>query len=71
MGHSAAAHVITQYLNDTCGNVKLQILLDGVDGVDPFGIKNDFITHPGEFLPYATPVLVLQTELDPVPITKF
>jgi hypothetical protein len=42
----------------------MQIMLDPVDGADPFGIKNDFITTPGEFLPYATPVLILATELD-------
>jgi alpha-beta hydrolase superfamily lysophospholipase len=66
MGHSAAGHVVTEYLNDTCGPVKLQILLDPVDGVDPFGIKKDFIINPGHLLPYATPVLVLAAELDPV-----
>lgn len=47
MGHSAAAHPTTQYLNGTCGTVKLQILLDPVDGVDPFGIVKEYITHPG------------------------
>lgn len=65
MGHSAAGHVTTEYLNSTCGDFKLHILLDGVDGVDPFGIKKDFIITPGKLLPYATPVLVLATELDP------
>lgn len=65
MGHSAAGHVTTEYFNETCGTFKMHILLDGVDGVDPFGIKKDFIVTPGKFLPYATPVLVLATELDP------
>lgn len=65
MGHSAAGHVTTEYFNETCGTFKMHILLDGVDGVDPFGIKKDFIVIPGKFLPYATPVLVLATELDP------
>lgn len=64
MGHSAAGHIVTQYLNDSCGDVKMQILLDPVDGVDPFGIKNDFIITPGKLLPYAVPVLVVATELD-------
>jgi len=66
MGHSAAGHITTEYLNNTCGNVKLHILLDPVDGVDPFGIKKDYIITPGKMLPYATPVLVLATELDHV-----
>jgi hypothetical protein len=66
MGHSAAGHITTEYLNSTCGNVKLHILLDPVDGIDPFGIKKDYIITPGKMLPYATPVLVLATELDHV-----
>jgi hypothetical protein len=70
MGHSSAAHIVTQYLNNTCGTVKLQILLDPVDGADPFGVVDKFITHPGQLLPYITPVLVVQTELDPVPVIK-
>ena len=65
MSHSAAGHVITQYLNSTCGNVKLAIMLSPVDGVDPFGIKKDYIITPGKFLPFATPVLIMATELDP------
>lgn len=65
IGHSAAGHVTTEYLYQTCGTVKLHILLSPVDGVDPFGIKKDYIITPGKFLPYATPVLVLATELDP------
>jgi hypothetical protein len=64
MSHSAGGHVMTEYLNSTCGNVKMQIMLDPVDGADPFGIKKDFITTPGVMLPYATPVLILATELD-------
>jgi len=40
--------------------------LDPVDGAGPFGIKKDYIITPGKFLPYATPVLVIATELDPV-----
>ena len=67
MSHSAAGHATTQYLNETCGNIKLQILLDPVDGQDPYGIKKDFIITPGKMLPYAIPVLVIATELDSQP----
>jgi len=42
----------------------MHILLDPVDGADPFGFKKDFITTPGKFLPYATPVLIITNELD-------
>ena len=67
MGHSAAGHATTQYLNQTCGNVKLHILIDPVDGADPLGIKNDFIITPGKMLPYAVPVLVISNELHSQP----
>ena len=40
-------------------------MLSPVDGVDPFGIKKDYIITPGKFLPFATPILILATELDP------
>ena len=66
MAHSAAGHVTTQYLNSTCGTVKLFIMLSPVDGLDPFGIKKDYIITPGKMLPFATPTLVLATELDGV-----
>ena len=35
-----------------------------MDGVDPFGIKKDYIITPGKFLPFATPTLIMATELD-------
>ena len=38
MEYSAAAHPTTQYLKDTCGSLKPQVLLDPVDGVDPIGL---------------------------------
>jgi hypothetical protein len=40
-----------------CGDVKGQILLDPVDGFDPFGWFPNFITTPGEYLNYAMPTL--------------
>ena len=65
--HSAGSHVITQYLNETCGTVKLIVLLSPVDGADPMGLKKDFIIKPGTFLPFATPVMIIGTGLDPIP----
>jgi hypothetical protein len=66
MGHSGAGQITTEYLNSSCSNVKMQILLDPVDGVDFFGSKKSYVITPGKMLPYATPVLVIATELDPV-----
>jgi hypothetical protein len=36
-----------------------------VDGVDPFGLIKEYVITPGKLLPYATPVLVIASELDP------
>ena len=43
--HSAGAHPVGQYLNATCGSVKLLIMMNPVDGIDPFGKIQDFITR--------------------------
>lgn len=45
LSHSSAAHPLGQYLNTTCGSLKLIIMMNPVDGIDPFGIKQDFITR--------------------------
>ena len=45
------------YSQHGCGDVKGQILLDPVDGFDPFGWFPNFITTPGEYLNYAMPTL--------------
>lgn len=48
LSHSAAGHSITQYLNDTCGAVKLIVMMDPVDGIDPWGQIKNFITRMRE-----------------------
>ena len=65
VGHSAAGHAMTQYLNGTCGKAKMLILLSPVDGLDPFGMVKKFIITPGKKLPFAIPTLVIAAELDP------
>jgi hypothetical protein len=45
LSHSSGAHPIGQYLNTTCGPLKLLIMMNPVDGIDPFGIVQDFITR--------------------------
>lgn len=37
------------------------IMMDPVDGLDPFGILKDFITHPPNPLPFVTPTLIIGT----------
>lgn len=43
--HSSAGHAVGQYLNGTCGPVKLLIMMNPVDGVDAKGKIDDFITR--------------------------
>lgn len=64
VGHSGAGHITTEFLNSTCSNVKIQILLDPVDGADFIGTKKSYIITPGKMLPYSIPVLVIAAELD-------
>lgn len=64
MGHSAAGHTLVSYLVKSCGQVKSLVLLDPVDGFDPFGLVDDFITHPPAQLNFTTPTLVVATGLD-------
>jgi hypothetical protein len=45
LSHSSGAHGIGQYLNMTCGPLKLIIMMNPVDGIDPFGKIQDFITR--------------------------
>ena len=48
--HSSAAHPLGQYLNETCGPVKLIIMMNPVDGIDPWGEIKDFITRKNNVL---------------------
>ncbi|CAF3659210.1 unnamed protein product [Rotaria sordida] len=70
ISHSSAAHPLGQYLNTTCGPVKLIIMMNPVDGIDPFGFVQDFITHPPTPLPFRTPTLIISNGLDNVPAHK-
>ena len=66
LSHSAAGHSITQYLNSTCGSVKLIVMMDPVDGIDPWGQIKNYITRMREIEPmneYLT--ILLHLFLDP------
>jgi len=67
MGQSAGNHVVGQGLTDGCSVAKAMVMIDPVDGFDPFGIvhKEDLIT-PGEKLKFKIPSLLLDNELDPL-----
>ncbi len=42
-------------------------MISPVDGVDPFGLIDDFCITPGEKLEFELPTLVLSAGLDSVP----
>ena len=48
MGHSSGAHVVVEFLKHYCENIKGQILFSPVDGVDPFGLIQEFAITPGQ-----------------------
>jgi len=66
MGQSAGNHVVGQGLTDGCSLAKAMVMIDPVDGLDPFGIMHgeDLIT-PGQKLTFTIPSLLLDNELDP------
>jgi hypothetical protein len=66
MGQSAGNHVVGQGLTDGCSLAKAAVMIDPVDGFDPFGIiqAQNLIT-PGEKLKFTIPSLLLDNELDP------
>lgn len=70
LSHSAGAHPIGQYLNGTCGSLKLIIMMNPVDGIDPFGKIQDFITHPPAPLPFRIPTLIIRAGLDDISVAK-
>ena len=48
MGHSSGAHVVVEFLKQHCQLVRGQILFSPVDGVDPFGLIDNFAITPGQ-----------------------
>lgn len=66
MGHSAGNHVIGEALKIGCSLAKAFVMIDPVDGYDPFRIiKTQDLITPGEELPFVLPSLLLDNELDP------
>ena len=50
-----------------CDNVHGLILLSPVDGLDPFGIFDQFCIEPGTKLNFETPTLMITVGYDNVP----
>jgi len=66
MGQSAGNHVVGQALVDGCSIAKALVMIDPVDGLDPFGIvQSENLITPGEKLSFNIPALHLDNYLDP------
>jgi hypothetical protein len=72
MAQSSGNHIVGQALADNCMYAKAFVMIDPVDGVDPFGIvhSEDLIT-PGKKLNFSTPGLILDNGLDPKGVRAF
>merc|ERR1712125_90087 len=66
MAQSAGNHIVGQALADSCMYAKAFVMIDPVDGLDPFGMvhSEDLIT-PGKKVNFTVPALILDNGLDP------
>jgi len=66
MGQSAGNHVVGQALVDGCSIAKALVMIDPVDGLDPFGIvQSENLITPGEKLNFNIPALHLDNYHEP------
>jgi len=65
MGHSEGNHVIAQALVYDCSVAKAVVMVDPVDGFDPYRlVKSEDLITPGQKLNFTTPALILDNGLD-------
>jgi hypothetical protein len=66
MAQSAGNHVVGQALVDGCSIAKAMVMIDPVDGLDPFGkIHSEDLIVPGQKLSFNIPALHMDNYLDP------
>jgi len=66
MGQSAGNHVVGQALVDGCSIAKALVMIDPVDGLDPFGkVHSEDLITPGQKLSFNIPALHMDNYLDP------
>jgi len=67
-GHSSGNHILAEYLKGACSDQTAGwIMVDPVDGSDPFGIIDNFAITPGEPLEFSLPSAVLAAGYDSFP----
>ncbi|KJE95566.1 hypothetical protein CAOG_06009 [Capsaspora owczarzaki ATCC 30864] len=65
-GHSAGGKIVTRFLEVQCSLVRALVLVNPVDGEDPWGILPGFVIHPPYPVNFTLPLLVLGEGLGPV-----
>lgn len=66
-GHSAGNHVaIRRLVSFGCGPVAGVLMIDPVDGEDPYGFVKIFVIHPPAPVNFVVPALHIETGLDPI-----
>lgn len=72
MAQSAGNHIVGQALADNCMYAKAFVMIDPVDGLDPFGkIHSEDLITPGKKVNFSTPALILDNGLDPKGVRAF
>ena len=65
-GHSAGNHLMVRRLvSFGCGHIGGVVMLDPVDGEDPFGFVKQFVIHPPAKVNFVVPALHIRCGLDP------
>eukprot|EP00756_Hemistasia_phaeocysticola_P013680 Hpha_TRINITY_DN15295_c3_g11::TRINITY_DN15295_c3_g11_i1::g.68473::m.68473/K08099/E3.1.1.14; chlorophyllase len=63
--HSAGNHVNCDFLQNQCGPARAIVMMDPVDGFDPYGIVKNYCITPGQKVNFTIPALLLRCGLDP------
>ena len=71
-GHSAGNHVtVRRLVSFGCGPVAGVLMLDPVDGEDPYGFVKIYVIHPPAKVNFVAPALHIETGLDPRKASPF
>jgi len=66
MAQSAGNHIVGQAMTDSCMYAKAMVMIDPVDGLDPFGIvTSENLITPGKKVNFSIPALLMDNGLDP------
>ena len=65
-GHSAGNHVaVRRLVSFGCGPIAGVVMIDPVDGEDPYGFVKIYVIHPPAMVNFVVPALHIETGLDP------